>query len=94
MAKRTAGVEQLVRDVLPSIRRPYSEDVIYEVCDAIKDNPHWRASYHDLVDVLSRDVVNNWIGQYVKDAVGGRRTRVASASNPDSLIRSYSKLGF
>jgi hypothetical protein len=92
MRRRTAGVQQLVHEVLSSIPRPYSQDVTDEVCLAIEGNAHWRATYEDLVTGLSRDVVNNWIGQYVAAAVGGRRTQVVPASS--SLIRSYSKLGF
>jgi uncharacterized protein (UPF0297 family) len=90
MANRTAGVERLVREVLPTLQQPYTEDVTNVVCQAIEADPAWLSRYRELVHELSRDVVNNWIGQYVAASVGGRRTQVAAASS--SLISTYSKL--
>lgn len=90
MPRRTQAVEELVADVLPTIKHPYSEDVIDEVCNAIEANPEWLSRYRTLGETLTRDVVNNWIGQYVADAVSGRRLRQVTATS--SLIGSYSKL--
>lgn len=90
MAKRTAGVERLVQDLLPTIHRPYTEDVTDAVCRAIEANPEWLSRCRELVHESSRDVVNNWIGQYVAAAIGRRRMQVAPAIS--TLISSYSKL--
>lgn len=92
MPRRTEGVRSLVEEVLRTFRKPYSEDVTDQVCNAIERNPEWLATYHSLVKELTRDVVNNWIGEYVKSEVGGRRIRQVRASG--RLLTSYSKLGF
>ena len=89
--KRTAGVEVLVRDVLASIPQPYSEDIIEEVCMAIESSPAWKQRYDELGVVLHPTVVNNWIGQYVKDQTGYETLREVTARR-SSLIKNYSKL--
>jgi len=90
MANKTHDVKILVDAVLAKRPKPYSEDIIDEVCLDIERNSSWLADYRSLVGRLTVDVVNNWIGQYVKDAVGGQRIRQVPASS--SLIKSYSKL--
>ncbi len=90
MSKRTAGVELLVQEVLNSIPRPYSEDIIDEVCLAIESNPKWRQRYIELSDELRDWVVNNWIGQYVVQIVGRQSSGQVPSRN--GLMSSYSKL--
>ena len=90
MANKTRDVKLLVDEVLPSLSKPYTEDVTWEVCRAISANPKWQAKYDSLVAKLTVDVVNNWIGQYVAASLGWQRDRQVKASGP--LIKSYSKL--
>jgi hypothetical protein len=70
MANKIDGVRILVQDVLITLSEPYGEDVIRDVCFAIEENAEWRRRYDMLKNELTRDVVNNWIGKYVKEATG------------------------
>ena len=71
MARKTAGVEELVQDVLRTFSPPYGEDIIEEVCLAIEHDPAWRKRYDQLGDELSLWVVNCWIGRYGRTMNGG-----------------------
>ena len=91
MPRKTEGVYLLVQDVLQTIPKPYGEDVIDDVCFAIKQNLEWRRRYEELSADLRDWVVNNWIGQYTKQITGLNTDRQVPAK-PDNLIKSYSKL--
>jgi hypothetical protein len=78
-AHKTAGVRQLVGDVLNSFREPFGEDVIEDVCVAIESNPRWRNQYNELARVLRSWVVNNWIGMYVRDLTAMKALRQVPA---------------
>lgn len=90
MAKATQGVQDLVREVLAELPKPYSEDITDEVCLAIEKNKRWRAEYDLLSNELRYWVVNNWIGQYVALALNRKRGEQVTAKS--QLITSYSKL--
>ncbi len=87
---RTRGVRSLVSDVLQTQPRPYSEDIIDEVCRAIESNRRWLAEYHRLCNELGVLVVNQWIGMWISRIVG--RTGKGQVPARSGLIRSYSKL--
>jgi len=72
---------------------PYSEDIILNVFQAIENNREWRRRYDELSAELSHDVVNNWIGKYVKDQTRLSNLHVASAKGKSNLITSYTELG-
>ena len=91
MARKTEGVNLLVRDVLATFSEPYGEDVIEDVCIAIEANPHWRQQYDQLVESLSLYTVNNWIGRYTAIATGLQSITQVKAKRTH-LIGSYSKL--
>lgn len=97
MEKKTEGVEYFVKDVLAAISAPYGEDIILRVFQEIERNPDWEWRYHslsnDVGDGFSDDVINNWIGKYVKDQTGLNTLREVSADGRCKLIKSYSKLG-
>lgn len=97
MDKKTEGVEIFVKEVLASIPAPYGEDIILKVFQKIEKNAAWEQSYHslsnDVGDGWSDDVINNWIGKYVKDQVGLNTLREVPAAGQCKLIKSYSKLG-
>ena len=90
MTAKTREVQSLVRSALEAVCRPYTEDVILEVCRAIAANSKWRGEYDSLVGLLTVDVVNNWIGRYVISELGWQRDRQVKTSGP--LVKSYSKL--
>jgi hypothetical protein len=97
MDKKTEGVEILVKDVLSAIPAPYGEDIILEVFQKIEHDPDLLWRYHslsnDLSDGFSNDIVNNWIGKYVKDQTGLNSLQQVSAAGKCQLITSYTKLG-
>lgn len=97
MDKKTEGVEIFVKEVLAAIPAPYGEDIILRVFQEIERNPDWEWRYHslsnDVGDGFSDDVINNWIGKYVKDQTGLNTLREVSADGKCKLIKSYSKLG-
>lgn len=93
----TYPIQELVQIVLNTISKPYSEDLIDEVCLAIESNPEWLSRYYHLVEHFSshgkngRLTVNSSIGWYTKDLTG-----LATLSFPhkakSKLIGSYTKL--
>jgi hypothetical protein len=91
MTRKTQGVYLLVEEVLQTSSPPYSEDIIEDVCLAIEHNPVWYQRYQDLNTDLRQWVVNNWIGQYVKQITGMTTIREVSAKRSE-IITSYTKL--
>ena len=91
MAKATTIlVKRLAEDVLASLAKPFTEDVVDDVCLAIENNPIWMKEYENLATELRAWVVNNWIGRYVAKASGGNRGEPAKPRS--RLLKSYSKL--
>ena len=93
-ANRTQGVKILIHDVLEIFPKPYSEDIILDVCMAIEHNPEWRRRYDALCDDLRDAVVNPAIGQYVKEETGLSSLHEVSTKGKSHLIRTYTKLGY
>jgi hypothetical protein len=92
MTAKTEGVKTLVQEVLSAeFYEPYGEDVILEVCQKVDNNPDWKRTYSQLSDELSRDVVNNWIGKYVKQLTRMKNLRPVKAPE-GNIIASYTKL--
>ena len=93
MTRRTLGVQSLVQEVLAAeSSEPYSENIIFDVCVQIEKNPVWLRRYSQFKDELSRDVVNNWIGKYVKEMTGLNSIREVPAEE-GHIISAYTKLG-
>jgi hypothetical protein len=92
MSNKTEGVKTLVRDALQTLPRPYGEDVIEDVCLAIEGNSESYRQYDQLCTELSKDVVNQWIGQYTRSITGLQTIREVKA-NRSKLIKDYTKLG-
>jgi hypothetical protein len=97
MDKKTEGVEILVKDVLASkFSEPYNENIILKVFQEIEKTPELEKRYHslsnDVGDGFSDDVINNWIGKYVKDQTRLNSLREVSADGKCSLITRYMKL--
>jgi hypothetical protein len=91
MINKTHGVYELVKEILQTISKPYGENIIEDVCLAIENRPPWHLRYNDLVNELSRDVVNNWIGRYTKD-ITGMKTVLVVAAKRSKIIKAYTKL--
>jgi predicted Zn-dependent protease with MMP-like domain len=93
--RATQLVQELVNDALSRIPQPYGEDVTRDVFVEIKRDPELERRYYRCVSELSRDVVNNWIGQYTRDATGMRSVRqvhIKEREKDDYLMGSYRKL--
>lgn len=88
---RTGPVKALVREVLTTIPKPYSEHVIDDVFFSIETTPNWLHVYESLCSTLGKTVVNNWCGYWVAnmlDKVGEQQI----PSRKSKLIASYSLL--
>ena len=62
---KTAGINALVREVLDSLPKPYTEHVIEDVFCAIETSPKWLAEYQSECESLTKTVVNNSIGFWI-----------------------------
>jgi hypothetical protein len=88
---QTARLKTLMEEVLRTLSKPRTEDVIEDVFCAIEQNPRWRKEYADLEYGLGRGVVNAWGGFWIAHAEG-RAGGEHVAAKRSSLIDSYSKL--
>ena len=93
MSRKTQGVEDLVNRALQKLTPPYGEDIIEDVCLHIEHDTELRAEYEHLKTDLSKDVVNNWIGQYTRQITGGDTIREVAAKR-SHIIGAYTKLKF
>lgn len=95
MANKTEDIKILVQEVLQTISEPYGEDIIFEVCLKIEENPGWNNRYEALrKELRNRDVANNWIGKYTKELTGLRSVRQVQVPKGEKhIIASYTKLG-
>ena len=91
MSNKTEGVKTLVQDVVRTFSQSYGEDIIEDVALAIEYHRVWRKRYDELCAELSQDVVNQWMGQYTKEATGLKTLREVEARR-SKLITAYSKL--
>jgi hypothetical protein len=80
-----------MEDVVKSLPKPYTEDVVEDVFLAIENNPRWRKDYDDLLYHLGKNVVNPWGGFWIAHLTGRVAGEQVSASR-SALIDSYSKL--
>jgi hypothetical protein len=88
---RTADVKALVREVLESLPKPYSEHVIDDVFSSIELNSAWLRRYESECSVLGKTVVNTWGGYWVANALGKIGEHQVPAKK-STLIGSYSVL--
>jgi hypothetical protein len=90
-ANRTAGIRDLIDEVLKTLSRPYSEDVTDDVFSAIEHNASWRTRYEGLVRQMDRNTVNTWLANWVRE-ISGRNSQSPQVPARSGLIESYSKL--
>ena len=88
---RAARLKSLIEEVLKSLPKPYTEDVVEDVFVAIGNDPRWKKEYDDLLYNLHKNVVNPWAGFWVAHLTGRVAGEHVSASRTD-LIQSYAKL--
>jgi hypothetical protein len=88
---RTAGIKRLVEEVLASLPKPHTEDVIDDVFHAIEQRADWRQQYDDLSTDLGKTVVNTWGGFWIASSEGRSGVQQVPARK-SKLIESYSKL--
>ena len=87
---KTAPVKELVEEVLATLPSPPGEDAIDDVFCAIEASSEWLQRYQDLCDQLTKDVVKQWGGHWIREAAGGQRGPKTAATS--SLLTTYSKL--
>ena len=88
---RTLRLKQLVNEILETLPKPHTQDVIEDVFVAIEHNAAWRKTYDELVYELGKASVNAWGGFWISHAEG----RVGDERQPaarTSLLESYSRL--
>jgi hypothetical protein len=88
---KTAELKLLMREVLATLPKPYSEHVIDDVFGAVERNRGWRQRYESQCEALGKTVVNTWGGYWVASALGKAGVRQVP-STKSSLIGSYSVL--
>jgi hypothetical protein len=88
---RTSPVKALVREVLATLPKPYSEHVIDDVFFSIETVPEWRGVYDSLCMALGKSVVNTWGGYWVANSLG-KLGEHQVPSKKSRLIASYSLL--
>lgn len=88
---RTARLKLLMEEVLSSLPKPHTEDVIEDVFTAIEGNENWRHKYDELVAELGKTVTNTWGGFWIADAEGRHGVEQIPAKRT-TLLASYSKL--
>ena len=88
---RTARLKSLIEEVLKTLPKPYTEDVVEDVFVAIENDPRWKKEYDDLLYNLHKNVVNPWGGFWIAHLTGRIAGEQVSASRT-SLIESYAKL--
>jgi uncharacterized protein CbrC (UPF0167 family) len=87
----TECVKNLSEEIMATMPRPYTEDVIREVFDRIPQNPAWRQRYDNEVAALGAAVVHQWGGQWIARKLGWQRARAVALKN-HPLIAGYTKL--
>lgn len=88
---QTAGVKQLVTEVLASLPQPHTCDVIDDVFYGIEQRVDWRKRYNVLCAQLGKTMVNNWCAFWTSSLVKFRGVEQVPARK-STLIESYSKL--
>ena len=88
---RTARLKAMMEEVLKTLPKPYSEDVIEDVFVAIENNPRWHKEYEDLHYNLGKGMVNPWGGFWIAQATGRTPGEQVSATRT-KLLESYAKL--
>ena len=93
MTGKTADVYVLVSDAIKSVPKPYTEDVIEDVCLAIEADANLMKRYMALCGTLGKHVTNNAIGRHAKTLAAMQTVRQVPATR-SKIVGSYSKLKY
>ena len=83
---------EFAKEILATIPKPHTEDIIEDAFVAIEANPEWKKRYDDFVSKMKKGVPNQWIGRYIQ-RLDGRPALQEVAATRSKLIGNYSKLG-
>jgi hypothetical protein len=87
----TLRLKHLVEQVLDSLPKPHTENVIEDVFFAIESDPTWRATYDRIVYECGKPAVTTWASFWISHAekrVGDER----KTASRGTLIDSYAPL--
>src|SRR5258706_14603981 len=87
----TLRLKQLIDQVLESLPKPYTVDVIEDAFNAIEQNEAWRKTYDQIVYKLGKPMTNAWGGFWIGHSVGKIPEPQAAAARR-TLLDSYAKL--
>ena len=86
-----ARLKSLIKEVLESTPKPYTDDLIEDVFLAIEQSPRWKKQYDDIQYHLGKSMVNPWGGFWVAQLTGRIAGEQVSSSRT-RLLESYAKL--
>jgi hypothetical protein len=88
---RTARLKALMEEVVKTLPKPYTDDVVEDAFLAIEATPRWLKEYESLQYNLGKNTVNAWGGFWVALATGRIAGEQVQATR-SKLIQSYTKL--
>lgn len=88
---RNARLKSLMEEVLKSLPKPYTDDVIEDVFVAIEGNARWQKEYDDLLYNLGKNMVNPWGAFWIAQMTGRIPGETVSATRT-KLLDSTTKL--
>ena len=86
-----ARLKPFIEEVLKTVPKPYTDDVIEDVFVAIEASPRWKKQYQDLHYDLGKGLLNPWGAFWIAHLTGRVAGEQVSASRT-TLIESYAKL--
>ena len=89
---KTEPIKDLVERVLARLPKPYTRDVIEDVCCAIEEDTEWYAEYEELAKEHTPENTNRWIGHWVRRLLGSPKVLSLSGSKRTCLTERYSRL--
>jgi len=93
MARKTQDVYDMVQTIMPRIPQPYTENVIEDAFIVMDGDTSLLDRLECCRTAHGRDVTNQMVGRYVRDAVKGTAIKQVVATRTNST-GSYSKLTF
>jgi hypothetical protein len=88
---KTQEIQEMVRDALELIPRPYTKEITYLVCKTIEANQSLFQKYQKVLRTFGRHISHQRIGRYTSEITGLRSNGIHIKVN-DTFIKSYSEL--
>jgi hypothetical protein len=89
----TQDISDLVDEVLKTFPKPFSADLIDQVCSAISGNADWLVRYENFVAIHGKNIVNNMLGRYVFKLSGAKQSGKIKQAKCN-LLKKYKELMF